>query len=461
MSVRQSGEWMGLDGFVWFFGVVEDRMDPLKVGRVRVRCYGWHTDDKGKVPTSSLPWSQVMLPINSASLSSIGVSATGLIEGSTVIGFFLDGKNAQLPMILGSIAGIPHDLINRDKNAGFNDPFGIYPLDDEIGNPDTPRLAYDRFTEDYVTTAKTATRVTDIPTASIYQLDTVAHPKDYTAVTWSEPEYRAGAASVYPFNHVHQTESGHAFEIDDTIDELGGGGRIHEWHRTGTYREIQSSGDRVTKVIGNSYEIIVNNNNVLIKGDCNITVNGNARLFVGGDLIEEVAGDHHQTIHGSRYTKIDGSDHTEIASSRVANISQDDTLKVDGDSLTNVGQNYTLSVSVNLTQSAGNDSSFSTMGNAVTMTIGTYKNVGVDTMNFTALSNLKMATGTTFDMSAGGYAKYQYNGEYAIRYEGDKHEHIGADTYSRHDGGVDYSKPGDPVRTSGTSSDDVPVAGEA
>ena len=459
--VAKLDEWMGRDGFTWFFGIVEDRMDPLNLGRVRVRCLGWHTNDKGKVPTSSLPWAQLMLPVNSASLSSIGVSGTGLIEGSTVVGFFLDGSLAQHPMILGSIAGIPHDLINRDKNAGFNDPFGIYPLDAEIGNPDTPRLAYDRFTEDKVTTAKTATRVTDIPTASIYQLDTVAHPKDYTAVTWSEPEYRAGAASVYPFNHVHQTESGHAFEIDDTIDNLGGGGRIHEWHRTGTYREIQSSGDRVTKVVGNSYEIIVNNNNVLIKGDCNITVNGNARLFVAGDLIEEVAGDHHQTIHGSRYTKIDGSDHTEIASSRVANISQDDTLKVDGDRLTTIGHHETLSVKHNITTSAGKNTSHSTLGDAVIMTVGTHRNTSRGDMSLVSLSDMKLAISGRFDMSTTGEARYQYNGEYAIRYEGDKHEHIGADTYSRHDGGVDYSGSADPGRTSNTSDEDVPVAGEA
>ena len=37
--------FMGLDGFVWFTGVVEDRNDPAKLGRVRVRCLGFHTED--------------------------------------------------------------------------------------------------------------------------------------------------------------------------------------------------------------------------------------------------------------------------------------------------------------------------------------------------------------------------------------------------------------------------------
>ena len=36
--------FMGLGGFLWFSGVVEDRQDPLKVGRLRVRILGQHTD---------------------------------------------------------------------------------------------------------------------------------------------------------------------------------------------------------------------------------------------------------------------------------------------------------------------------------------------------------------------------------------------------------------------------------
>ena len=37
-------DFMGRDGFTWFTGVVEDRADPLKLGRVRVRQLGYHTD---------------------------------------------------------------------------------------------------------------------------------------------------------------------------------------------------------------------------------------------------------------------------------------------------------------------------------------------------------------------------------------------------------------------------------
>ena len=60
-------DFAGLNGFVWWVGVVEDRAnDPLKLGRVRARILGWHADDKQLLPTNDLPWSQVMLPTNGA-----------------------------------------------------------------------------------------------------------------------------------------------------------------------------------------------------------------------------------------------------------------------------------------------------------------------------------------------------------------------------------------------------------
>ena len=71
--------FMGMDGFQWFIGVVEDRMDPKFLGRLRVRILGYHTDDKQKLPTEDLPWAHPMNPITSATISGIGpVSYTHL-----------------------------------------------------------------------------------------------------------------------------------------------------------------------------------------------------------------------------------------------------------------------------------------------------------------------------------------------------------------------------------------------
>jgi hypothetical protein len=87
--------FMGLSGFVWWIGVIEDINDPLKNGRCKVRIFGWHTDNKSLLPTDDLPWSQQMLSINSP--NSWGCLKTD----DWVVGFFLDGENAQFPVMFG------------------------------------------------------------------------------------------------------------------------------------------------------------------------------------------------------------------------------------------------------------------------------------------------------------------------------------------------------------------------
>ena len=44
-------KFLGHNGFLWFTGVVEDRGDPQKAGRVRVRALGHHTSNTTILPT--------------------------------------------------------------------------------------------------------------------------------------------------------------------------------------------------------------------------------------------------------------------------------------------------------------------------------------------------------------------------------------------------------------------------
>ena len=80
--------------FVWWTGVVEDRIDPLKLGRCRVRVLGYHTDKKGidHIPTNTLPWATPSQPITSGAMNGIGTTPMGPVEGTWVFGFFRDGK---------------------------------------------------------------------------------------------------------------------------------------------------------------------------------------------------------------------------------------------------------------------------------------------------------------------------------------------------------------------------------
>lgn len=95
------------DGFFWWVGVVEDRLDPLCLGRCRVRIVGYHLDNKIVLPTEDLPWAIPMQGITSAALSGKGAAPIGPLEGTWVIGFFADGKDCQQPVIMGTLAGIP------------------------------------------------------------------------------------------------------------------------------------------------------------------------------------------------------------------------------------------------------------------------------------------------------------------------------------------------------------------
>ena len=119
--------FMGLDGFVWFVGVVENRNDPAKLGRVQVRCLGYHTEDLVDIPSKDLPWAHVMHPVTDPSMQGLGNSPTFLVEGSWVVGFFRDANEKQQPIIMGSLPGVPIEAgSDFGGDEGFIDPNGKY-----------------------------------------------------------------------------------------------------------------------------------------------------------------------------------------------------------------------------------------------------------------------------------------------------------------------------------------------
>jgi len=294
--MRKSNEFLGLDGFVWWTGVVEDRDDPLQLGRCKVRCMGWHDENIDKLPTNDLPWAQPLQPITSAALAGVGTSATGLLEGSWVVGFFMDGKEAQFPVIMGSLAGISGD--GEVMGTGFRDPEGLYPTADFKGKPDTPTLARGEEISSNESPAyqnKISGRLEGVKTAKGADVGTILSRSIPESGEWSEPEPRGSKDSEYPLNHVRKTEAGHIFEVDDSV----GAERIHTYHSSGTFEEIQPDGTKVTKVVGENYEIIAKGQNVSIKGGCNITVEGDTRILTKGDYIHEVTGNYHLSTKGN------------------------------------------------------------------------------------------------------------------------------------------------------------------
>ena len=329
--------FMGADGFVWFTGVVEDRNDPASLGRVRVRCLGFHTDDLNDIPTKDLPWAHVMHSVSNPSMQGLGHTPSFLVEGTWVVGFFLDAIEKQQPMIIGSLPGIPKNKPNYKK--GFNDPrspfssqpeyagtptYGPYPVDDfdydmpsghGLGEPDTNRLAQGEASESHLALLKMReNRQTGIQTATQPNLtetsdEAVAeergsfdepHPRDIDYNSVDGDDYGIYRAGLYPYNHVFESESGHLTEFDDTP----GNERTMRYHTAGTYEEIIADGTKTTKVIGDNFEIIMQDSNVYIGGAVNLTIGGTVRHLVKGDYHLEVEGNYTQKIHKNFRRKV-------------------------------------------------------------------------------------------------------------------------------------------------------------
>ena len=263
--------FLGRNGFQWFIGVVEDRLDPQYTGRVRVRCLGYHRKDKIELPTSDLPWAQVVLPITSSGISGLGQTPLGLVEGSWVFGYFRDNA-CQEPVVIGSLPGKPGELA---QSGGFYDPAGIYPkYKDE---PDVNRLAVNNENNPHLAlTLRKATRMTGIATADFNPITAAdgSLVSGSDGDTWNQPEIPYNAR--YPYNHVYESESGHIREYDDTP----GNQRIYESHRTGTSYEIDASGNRTDIIKGSSYTLLTGDNKVSIGGNSDISIDGRHKIYI-------------------------------------------------------------------------------------------------------------------------------------------------------------------------------------
>ena len=333
------GNFMGKDGFVWFVGVVEDRLDPKTLGRLRVRALGYHTENLNKLPTSDLAWAHVMNPITSATVSGVGQSPLGAVEGTWVIGFFRDGSAAQEPVIIGTLPGIPSGLPTKSPTPtppattytgkGFQDYKNAnYPKYKEtdvnrlsVGDADNPHSTL---------TIRKADIDSTVSQADIESYDRIAEQEQILPPPqgsgarifqdepdpWTEPT--TPYAAVYPRNHVYESEGGHIREMDDTI----GAERIHERHASGSGYEIFPDGSKVTRVKKDNYSIVTEDDYVHIQGDSTKTIDGGLRVFINKDRVGDNANNYNiQVGAGANVTiQVDEGDINLIAPSDTGNI---------------------------------------------------------------------------------------------------------------------------------------------
>lgn len=209
-----------MEGFNWFIGKVEDRDDPAQLGRLKIRAFGIHGNEN-EAPIDMLPWAHVLLPITSASLKHVGTAPVGIQVGSTVFGFFMDGNQTLLPVVIGVLPG-----------EGDVTPLAT---GQQIINKDQQRL---------------------------------------------EPVSAYNAK--YPFNKVFQSESGHVVELDDTpnferIHVYHKAGTYTEIDQDGN-RVNRIVGNDYEIVDRDQTVYIKGNVKVVVDGDYELSVTGNIKI---------------------------------------------------------------------------------------------------------------------------------------------------------------------------------------
>lgn len=162
---------------------------------------------------------------------------------------------------------------NTDKiektSTGFVDPNGTYPKKEYEGLADTNKLS------------QGDVNGTIVQKKNKERILSAKLPNDNY---WSQP--LSSFNGQYPYNKVYQTESGHVVEFDDTP----GAERIHVYHRSGTFIEIDNNGSVISRTVGSDYKIIDKNGYISIAGKANVSVTGECNVYVGANANIEVDG---------------------------------------------------------------------------------------------------------------------------------------------------------------------------
>jgi hypothetical protein len=171
-------------------------------------------------------------------------------------------------------------------DVGFTDPNKKYPKSAWLKEPDTHRLARNQSINKTIVVDKEQERDKDISIAN-------------SDKTWEQPLIPYNAK--YPYNHIFESECGHTIELDDTA----GSERIHIYHKTGTYVEIDPKGTVTTRTKGH--------NVVITEKDDKTHIMGTGLLLVDGDFAVEIQKSLQVEVHGDVQLKVDGNMKHEVS----------------------------------------------------------------------------------------------------------------------------------------------------
>ena len=386
----------GSDGFYWWIGVVENRLDPLELGRCQVRFFGYHSDSLTDIPSKDLPWAIPMQAINTHAFATPK-------ETDVVFGFFADAGSKQFPIMMGTIPGIQTNPAN--KGAGYND------LRD---GPTVIRYAPKYLVNRKYNTDGTGIKLTEANTPNVEVQESLRYPRDFelnkstisgvvtyqpmannvisarqnnldlgvetaNGVSWDEP-YPA-YNPLYPYNQATETESGHVFELDDTPRNE----RISMNHRSGTYWEMRPDGTKVQKVTKSNYQVVMGDDFLHVMGHVNITVDSSARIKVLGDVNLEIGNNLNAQVSENINLTAGGEFNIKAESINI-DIAKDATLVTGGSQFLTSQDNINIKTNADLLGTAGGNIDLDAGGN----------------MNATGGGAVNILSGGDANMQAGG-----------------------------------------------------------
>jgi len=140
--------FVGRDGFIWWLGQIAPAKswEPNNLGygsrntgdlpgfaeRYKVRIMGYHTADPEELPDDALPWAQVMYPVTSGGGNGGAFQSANLTQGTFVFGFFMDGEDAQQPVIMGALGSNEYNQVMSNVPRARFIPFTGYSSEDPI-----------------------------------------------------------------------------------------------------------------------------------------------------------------------------------------------------------------------------------------------------------------------------------------------------------------------------------------
>ena len=306
---------MGISSPMYFVGVVENNVDPTSQGRIQVRAFGVHGTNE-EIATPDLPWA---------------VCVSGHYDpnsplppmNSFVFGMFIDGQEAQNPLILGMI---PTQY--AEEHIPARDGWGVTPeTDGEILSKGFDPRSFGQHQRSKLGRAENLDETYIAPQYTNSKLDQKIADSDKT---WDEPPPAYGAR--YPYNRVIETAR-HSIEIDDTP----GAERIQITHGSGAYIQIDAIGTVTERAESDRYEINIGTKHES-SGHSVVTINGNSHVYVKGNKTEEIMGDYKQIVHGEHEISVGGNSFYNVglnANIRGANLK----LEGMGDRVTIFGRN--------------------------------------------------------------------------------------------------------------------------